>query len=48
MRPILSVIGNTSKELLREIAIKSTKSLINIGDEMFLKPETMSKYLKKM
>lgn len=48
MRPILRTIGNTSKELFREIVIKSTKSLINVWDELFLKPEIMSKYLKKM
>jgi predicted transcriptional regulator len=48
MRPILSAIGNTSKELFREIAIKWTKSLINLWDDLSLEPETMSKYLKKI
>lgn len=45
---MLSTVGNTSKDLVREIAIKSTKSLLNLGDELFVDPQKMSIYLKKL
>jgi len=41
-------VGDTAKNILREFAIKWTKSLINIGDEVFIEPKTMATYLKKM
>ncbi len=43
----LRTIANTSKDLFREIAIKSTKSLINISDELRIKPTMLYNYLKK-
>lgn len=41
-------VGDTAKNILREFAIKWTKSLINIGDEVFIESKTMATYLKKM
>jgi len=48
IRSMLETVGNTSRKLLEEIAIKWTKSLINIGDELFINPKEMSTYLKKL
>gem|GEM_PF-3688337 len=46
--PMLRAISNTSKDLLLEIATKSTKSLLNLGDELSVNPQKMSIYLKKL
>ena len=40
-------MADTAKHILHEFAIKSTKSLINIGDDVLIQPKTMATYLKK-